>query len=121
MLTPQNGQTQLNNSLATADKLFERVWPVCGVGAWRLKGGMNNLPLADQEKSEENYIRRISWSLLKETWYEKDLPLLQLPCMNKSEAYSEPSETFKIERFAKIILGYIESVDIVKPEIFNPF
>ena len=41
--------------------------------------------------------------------------------MNKSEAYSEPSETFKIERFAKIILGYIESVDIVKLEIFNPF
>ena len=31
--TPQNRQTQLNNSSATADKLFECVWPFCGVGA----------------------------------------------------------------------------------------
>ena len=27
------GQTQLNDSSATADELFECVWPFCGVGA----------------------------------------------------------------------------------------
>ena len=31
--TPQNGQTHSNNSSVVADKLFERVWPFCGVGA----------------------------------------------------------------------------------------
>ena len=30
--TQQNGQTHLNDSLATADELFECVWPFCGVG-----------------------------------------------------------------------------------------
>ena len=29
--TTQNGQTHSNNSLATADELFECVWPFCGV------------------------------------------------------------------------------------------
>ena len=33
MLTPQNGLTHSNNSLATADELFECVRPFCGVGA----------------------------------------------------------------------------------------
>ena len=32
-LTPQNGQTHSNNFSATADELFECVWPFCGVGA----------------------------------------------------------------------------------------
>ena len=32
-LTPQNGQTHSNNSLAFSDELFECVWPFCGVGA----------------------------------------------------------------------------------------
>ena len=31
--TPQNDQTHTNNSSATADELFECVWPFCGVGA----------------------------------------------------------------------------------------
>ena len=31
--TPQNSQTHSNNSSATADKLFECVWPFCEVGA----------------------------------------------------------------------------------------
>ena len=31
--TLQNGQTHSNNSLATADGLFECVWPFCGVCA----------------------------------------------------------------------------------------
>ena len=30
---PQNGQTHSNNSSATADELFERVWPFCKVDA----------------------------------------------------------------------------------------
>ena len=30
--TPQNGQTQSNNSSAIAEELFECVWPFCGVG-----------------------------------------------------------------------------------------
>ena len=34
---PQNGKTHLNSSLATADELFESVWPFCGVGAQRVK------------------------------------------------------------------------------------
>ena len=29
---PQNGRTHSNNSSAVADKLFECVWPFCGVG-----------------------------------------------------------------------------------------
>ena len=33
--TPQNGQTHSNSSSATAEELFEFVWPFCG---WRLKG-----------------------------------------------------------------------------------
>ena len=28
----QNGQTHSNNSLATADELFECVWPFCKLG-----------------------------------------------------------------------------------------
>ena len=35
MPAPQNGQTHSNNSLAKADKVFECVWPFCGVGAQR--------------------------------------------------------------------------------------
>ena len=35
--TPQNGQTHSNNSSAIADKLFERVWTFCGVGAEMVK------------------------------------------------------------------------------------
>ena len=31
--TPQNGQTHSNNLSATVDKLFESVWPFCGVNA----------------------------------------------------------------------------------------
>ena len=31
MPTPQNGQTHLNNLLATANKLFECVWPFMGL------------------------------------------------------------------------------------------
>ena len=31
--TQKNGQIHSNNSLAVADKLFERVWVICGVGA----------------------------------------------------------------------------------------
>ena len=31
--TSQNGQTDSNNSSATADELFECVWPFCGFGA----------------------------------------------------------------------------------------
>ena len=31
--TSQNDQTQSNNSSAVADKLFECVWPFCGVDA----------------------------------------------------------------------------------------
>ena len=30
--TPQNGQTDWNNSSAIANELFEYVWPFCGVG-----------------------------------------------------------------------------------------
>ena len=30
---PQNDPTHSNNLLATADELFECVWPLCGVGA----------------------------------------------------------------------------------------
>ena len=30
---PQNGQTHSNNLLATADELFECVWPFCKAGA----------------------------------------------------------------------------------------
>ena len=33
MATQQNGQANSNNSLATADKLFEFVWPFYEVGA----------------------------------------------------------------------------------------
>ena len=33
--TPQNGQTHLKNSSPTGDKLFECVWPFCGVGAYK--------------------------------------------------------------------------------------
>ena len=36
MPTPQNGQTHSNNSSALADKLFECVWPFCGVGTLRV-------------------------------------------------------------------------------------
>ena len=32
----KNGQTHSNNSSALADKLFECVWPFCGVGASRV-------------------------------------------------------------------------------------
>ena len=35
--TPQNGQTHSNNSSVTANEFFERVWPFCGVGAWRVR------------------------------------------------------------------------------------
>ena len=31
-LTPQNGQTHSNNVSATADELFECVWPFCVLG-----------------------------------------------------------------------------------------
>ena len=31
--TPQNGLTHSKNYSATADKLFECVWPFCGVDA----------------------------------------------------------------------------------------
>ena len=34
---PQNGQTHSNNSLVTADELFECAWPFCAVGAQRIK------------------------------------------------------------------------------------
>ena len=30
LLTPKNGRTHSNNSLAVADELFECVWPFCG-------------------------------------------------------------------------------------------
>ena len=33
MSIPQNGQTHSNNSPATADELFECVWPFCKVGS----------------------------------------------------------------------------------------
>ena len=32
--TPHNGQTHSNNSLAVANKLFDCVWPFCGVDIW---------------------------------------------------------------------------------------
>ena len=35
--TPQNGQIHSNNSSATADELFECVWPFCGADAQRVK------------------------------------------------------------------------------------
>ena len=31
----ESGQTHSNNLLATADELFECIWPFCGVGAKR--------------------------------------------------------------------------------------
>ena len=34
---PHNGQTHSNKSSATANELFECVWPVFGVGAQRVK------------------------------------------------------------------------------------
>ena len=37
MPTLQNGQTHSNNSSAVADRLFECVWPFCGIGALRVK------------------------------------------------------------------------------------
>ena len=33
MRTPQNGQTHSNNLSATANELFECIWPFCGIGA----------------------------------------------------------------------------------------
>ena len=33
MPTPNNGETHSDNSSATADELFDCVWPFCGVGA----------------------------------------------------------------------------------------
>ena len=33
----QHKKTHLKNSSATADELFERVWPFCGVGALKVK------------------------------------------------------------------------------------
>ena len=39
---PQNGQTHSNNSSAVGDKLFECVWPFCGIG---VKGLTHSLPL----------------------------------------------------------------------------
>ena len=33
---PQNGQTQWNNSSATADELFECVWPFSGIAALKV-------------------------------------------------------------------------------------
>ena len=35
--TSQNGQANSSNSSAVADKLFERVWPFCRVGAQMIK------------------------------------------------------------------------------------
>ena len=37
MLTPQNGQTHLNNSSAFGDKLFECAWPFCGLALNELR------------------------------------------------------------------------------------
>ena len=34
---PENAQTHLNNSLATAAKLFECIWQLCGVGGKKVK------------------------------------------------------------------------------------
>ena len=37
MPTLQNSQTHPNNPSAIADKLFECVWPFCGIGVLRVK------------------------------------------------------------------------------------
>ena len=34
--TPRNGQTHSNNLSAKANKLFECVWPFCGIGGLRV-------------------------------------------------------------------------------------
>ena len=39
MPTSQNGQTPSSNSSTVADELFKCVWPICGVGAWKVKDG----------------------------------------------------------------------------------
>ena len=41
--TPQNGQTHSNKSSATADDLFECVWPFCRVGAYRVKNPVETM------------------------------------------------------------------------------
>ena len=41
--TPQNGQTHSNNSSATADDLFECIWPFCMVGAYRVKNPVKTM------------------------------------------------------------------------------
>ena len=42
MPTLQNGQTHSNNSSGVADKLFECVWPFCGIGALRVRNKSEN-------------------------------------------------------------------------------
>ena len=37
--TPENGQTDSNNSSAFADELSECVWPFCRAGVWRVEQG----------------------------------------------------------------------------------
>ena len=36
MPIPQNGQKHSSNWSAVADELFECIWPVCGVGGYRV-------------------------------------------------------------------------------------
>ena len=56
--TPQNGQTHSNNSSATADKLFEWVWPFCGVGAERVNGKINqNISQGSQTILRRCYVK----------------------------------------------------------------
>ena len=69
--TPENGQTDSNNSSAFADELSECVWPFCRAGVWRVEQGtkssvtikprmsfhikmVNSLYWRIREKNEEN-------------------------------------------------------------------
>ena len=50
--TPQNGQTNSNNSSATANEMFDCVWLFWGVGAERVKSTLN-IPVPSNYKDIE--------------------------------------------------------------------
>ena len=64
--TPQNGQTHSNNSSTTADKLFEWVWPFCGVGAERVNGKINqNISQGSQTILRRCYVKKVFLKFLQ--------------------------------------------------------